>query len=87
MIIRLSTDAFATPQEAVELGISPNQNSFIDEALRLRGHEVRHARMRLQATTAMSDRGYVEDIRETMRAFDSAYQKSLLPEPDAERAD
>lgn len=67
--VRLSPDAFSTAQEAVELGLSPNQNAFIEDAIRLRAREVRHARMRIQATQAMSDLGFVEDMRETMRTF------------------
>jgi Arc/MetJ-type ribon-helix-helix transcriptional regulator len=79
--VRLSPDAFSTAQEAVELGISPNQNSFIEEAIRLRSREVRHARMRIQAAAAMSDRGFVEDMRETMQAFESADRDGWLTEP------
>ena len=82
--VRLSQDAFSTAQEAVELGISPNQNTFIEDAIRLRAREVRHARMRLQAAAAMSDPGFVEDMRETMRAFESSDRDDWLTEPDAE---
>jgi len=85
--VRLSPDAFSTAQEAVELGISPNQNSFIEDAIRLRAREVRHARMRIQAAAAMSDRGFVEDMRATMRAFESADRDGWLTEPDAETTD
>ena len=83
--VRLSPDTFSTAQEAVELGISPNQNSFIEEAIRLRAREVRHARMRIQAEVAMSDRGFVEDMRETMLAFESADRDGWSTEPDAEK--
>ena len=85
--VRLSPDVFATAQEAVELGISPNQNSFIEDAIRLRAREVRHARMRIQAAAAMSDRGFVQDMRETMRAFEAADGEGWLTEPAAETTD
>ena len=85
--VRLSPDAFATAQEAVELGMSPNQNAFIEDAIRLRARDVRHARMRMQAAEAMSDPGFVEDMRETMRAFESADRDGWLTEPDAETTD
>ena len=85
--VRLSPDAFSTAQEAVELGMSPNQNAFIEDAIRLRAREVRHARMRMQATEAMNDLGFVEDMRETMRAFESADREDWLTEPEAEAPD
>src|SRR5438477_10324660 len=70
--LRLSPDAFSTAQEAVELGISPNQNAFIEDSIRLRAREVRHARMRAQAEEAMNDPGFVADMRDTMEAFKHA---------------
>ncbi len=67
--IRLSADAYATTQEAVGLGLASNQNAFIEEAIRLRKREVRHARMRKLAEEAMNDPGFVADMRDTMDAF------------------
>lgn len=67
--------------------MSPNQNAFIEDAIRLRAREVRHARMRIQAAEAMSDLGFVEDMRETMRAFEAADGDGWLTEPDNETTD
>ena len=85
--LRLSPAALSTAQEAVELGISPNQNAFIEDAIRLRAREVRHVRMRRQAAEAMSDCDFVNDMRETMRAFESADRDGWLPDPNAEGSD
>ena len=80
LTVRLSSDAYSTAQEAVELGLSPNQNAFIEDAIRLRTREVRHARMRVQAAEAMNDPVFVADMRETMQTFASSDRDSWLSE-------
>ena len=45
--LRLSPNAYSTAQETVELGMSPNQNAFIEDAIRLIAREVRHTRLRV----------------------------------------
>lgn len=67
--LELPDDVYQTAQEAVTLGISPSQTAFIEEAIRLRAREVRHARMRKLAEEAMADPDFVADLRETMHAF------------------
>jgi Arc/MetJ-type ribon-helix-helix transcriptional regulator len=67
--LRLPADLYAATQEAVRLGLAPNQNAFIEEAIRLRAREVRHVRMRRLAEEAMNDPGFVADMRETMETF------------------
>ena len=67
--VELADDAYATAEEAVRLGIASSQSSFIEEAIRLRTREVRHARMRVLTEQAMADPDFVSDMRDTMQAF------------------
>ena len=67
--LELPDDIYATSEEAVNLGLAPSQSSFIEEAIRLRTREVRHARMRILAAEAMADPDFVADLQETMQAF------------------
>lgn len=67
--LELPDDIYATAEEAVKLGLAPSQSSFIEEAIRLRMREVRHARMRALAAEAMADPDFVSDLQETMQAF------------------
>ncbi len=67
--LELPDDVYATAEEAVELGLAPSHSSFIEDAIRLRMREVRHARMRVLAAEAMADPGFVADLHETMQAF------------------
>ena len=69
IMLELPDDVYETAQEAVTLGISSSQNAFIEEAIRLRAREVRHARMRKLAEEAMADPDFVADLKETMHAF------------------
>lgn len=69
ILLELPDDVYATAEEAVKLGLAPSQSSFIEEAIRLRAREVRHARMRLLAQEAMADPDFVADMQETMQAF------------------
>jgi len=67
--LELPDDVYAAAEEAVTLGLAPSQTAFIEEAVRLRMQEVRHARMRKLAAAAMADPDFVADLRETMYAF------------------
>ena len=67
--VELADDAYATAEEAVRLGIASSQSSSIEEAIRLRTREVRHARMRVLAEQAMADPDFVSDMRDSMQAF------------------
>ncbi len=67
--MELPDDVYAAAEEAVTLGLAPSQTAFIEEAVRLRMQEVRHARMRKLAAEAMADPDFVADLRETMYAF------------------
>lgn len=69
LTVRLPSALHETAQEAVRLGLAPNQNAFIEDSIRLRTREVRHARMRMQAEEAMNDPDFVADMRDTMKAF------------------
>lgn len=80
--LQLSDDLYATAQEAVALGLAPSQTAFIEEAIRLRAREVRHARLDKMAAEAMADPGFVADMRETMHAFRHVDQEHW-PEPIA----
>jgi len=66
--VELPDDVYAA-EEAVTLSLAPSQTAFIEEAIRLRMHEVRHARMRKLAAEAMAAPNFVADLRETMHAF------------------
>lgn len=68
--LELPDDVYATAEEAVNLGLASSQSSFIEEAIRLRMREVRHARMRVLAAEAMADPDFVSDLQETMQAFE-----------------
>lgn len=67
--LELPDDVYAAAEEAVTLGLALSQTAFIEEAIRLRMQEVRHARMRKLAADAMADPDFVADLRETMHAF------------------
>ena len=76
--LELADDAYATAEEAVRLGIASSQSSFIEEAIRLRTREVRHARMRVLAEQAMADPDFVSDLHETMQAFQHVDKENWL---------
>src|ERR1043166_9055064 len=78
--LRLPANLHATVQEAVSLGLAPNQNAFIEDSIRLREREVRHARMRLLAQEAMQDPAFVADMRDTMQAFHHVDREAWPPE-------
>ena len=67
--LELPDDVYAVAEEAVTLGLASSQTAFIEEAIRLRMREIRHARMRKLAAEAMADPDFVADLRETMHAF------------------
>ena len=67
--LRLPARLHETTQEAVRLGLARSQNEFIEDSIRRRAREIRHARMRELAREAMEDPGFVEDMRGTMEAF------------------
>ncbi len=67
--LELPDDVYAAAEGAVTLGLAHSQTAFIEEAVRLRMQEVRHARMRKLAAEAMADPDFVADLRETMYAF------------------
>jgi len=69
LTVRLSPELYAATQEAVRLGLAPNQNSFIEEAIRRCTREIRHLRLRRLADEAMKDPGFVADMRGTMVKF------------------
>jgi hypothetical protein len=93
--LRLTPRLHATTQEGVRLGLAPNQNAFIEDAIRLREREVRHAQMRRQAEEAMADPGFVADMYGTMAAFEHVDREhwpdfddeDLLPAPDLGSSD
>ena len=68
--LRLPMSLHKATQEAVSLGLASTQNAFIEDAIRLRAREIRHARMRKLAQEAMNDPGFVADMRDTMAAFE-----------------
>ena len=78
--LRLPSALHETTQEAVRLGLAPNQNAFIEDSIRLRAREVRHARMRKLAEEAMNDPGFVADMRDTMDAFKHGDAESWPPD-------
>ncbi len=67
--LELPDDVYAATEEAVALGLASSHTAFIEEAIRLRMREIRHARMRILAAEAMADPGFVADLNETMHAF------------------
>lgn len=67
--LRLSLALHDAVQEAVRLGLAPNQNTFIEDSIRMREREVRHARMRHLAAEAMADPDFVVDMRGVMAEF------------------
>lgn len=83
--LHLPEDLYATANEAVSLGLAPSQESFIEEAIRRRILEVRHARMRLLAAEAMADPGFVADMQDTLEDFRQVDQENW-PEFDGKKA-
>ena len=69
LTIRLPPDLYAATQQAVELGLAPNQNAFVEDSIRLRAREIRHERLRRLAEEAMADPGFVADMRGVMADF------------------
>ena len=67
--VRLSADLIEASREAVRLGLAASPSEFIEEAVRQRAREVRHARLREMAREAMADPDFVADMRDTMQAF------------------
>jgi len=67
--IRLPVELIEASQEAVRLGLAASPSEFIEEAVRQRAREVRHARLRELAREAMNDPDFVADMKETMQAF------------------
>ncbi len=70
--LRLPAELMETAQEAVRLGLAPSQSAFIEDSLRRRMREVRHAWMRRLAEEAMADPDFVADMRATQREFGAA---------------
>jgi hypothetical protein len=70
LTVRLAEDTMRTVNEAVAMGLAPSSNAFIDDAIRAKAREVRHARLRKLAEEAMSDPLFVQDMHETMAAFE-----------------
>jgi hypothetical protein len=68
--LRLAPDVMQTAKEAVGLGIAPTATAFIEDSIRARRREVRHALMTRMAEEAMADPEFVADMRETMDAFE-----------------
>ncbi|MDQ2688121.1 MAG: hypothetical protein M3Y28_09675 [Armatimonadota bacterium] len=83
--LHLPEDLYETAQEAVTLGLAASDTDFIEEAVRRRILEVRHARMRILAAEAMADPGFVADMHDTMNAFCYADAENW-PEPESEYA-
>jgi len=67
--LELPDDIYAAAEEAVTLGLASSHTAFIEEAIRLRMREIRHARMRKLAAEAMADPDFVADLHETMHTF------------------
>ena len=76
--LRISPDLYAATQEAVRLGLAPNQNAFIEDAIRMRTREIRHHRLRRLADEAMNDSGFVADMRGAMEDFRYVDQENWL---------
>ena len=70
--LRLPDDLIQAAQEAVTLGLAGSTSAFIEDAVRVRARDVRHARLRRLAEEAMADADFVADMRETIRAFEPA---------------
>jgi Ser/Thr protein kinase RdoA (MazF antagonist) len=73
--LRLHAQLHETAQEAVRLGLAATQTAFIEDSIRMRAREVRHARMRRLADEAMGDPGFVADMRATVEEFRHADQE------------
>lgn len=71
LTLRLSSDVMRTTNNAVESGYAPTITAFVEEAIRAKAIEVRHAQMRKLAAEAMADPDFVSDMHETMTSFDS----------------
>lgn len=71
LTVRLTDEALQTVNEAVELGLCSSSNAFIDDAIRAKAREVRHARMRRLAAEAIADPQFVEDMHATAHAFEA----------------
>ncbi len=84
--LRLHAQLHETAQEAVRLGLAATQTAFIEDSIRMRAREVRHARMRRLADEAMGDPGFVADMRATVEEFRHTDQERRPPAADA-RAD
>ncbi|MCX6358830.1 MAG: hypothetical protein NT029_03405 [Armatimonadetes bacterium] len=82
--LRLPAQLHETAQEAVRLGLAATQTAFIEDSIRMRAREVRHARMRRLADEAMSDPGFVADMRATMDDFRHVDQERWPPVVDAD---
>lgn len=82
--LHLPDDLYATAEEAVALGLAPSQSDFIQDAIRRRAREVRHARMDKLAEEAMNDPDFVADMRETMEAFHHVDKEHWPPSLEAE---
>ena len=76
--LELPDEVYATAEEAVRLGLAPSESFFIEEAIRLRMREVRHARMRILAEEAIADPNFVSDLHDTMSAFQHTDAESWL---------
>jgi uncharacterized protein (DUF1778 family) len=81
LTVRLAEDTMETVNEAVAIGLATSSNAFIDDSIRARAREVRHARLRKLADEAMSDPLFVKDMHETMAAFEPA-DRELWPAYD-----
>ena len=74
--LRLSDELYETARDAVTLGLAATQSAFIEDAIRLRAREVRHARLNQLAAEAMADSKFVADLHETMRDFQHVDQEN-----------
>jgi len=70
LTVRLTEDTMKLVNDAVAFGIASSPDAFIDEAIRARAREVRHARLRILAEDAMADPLFVQDMHETMATFE-----------------
>lgn len=67
--VRVEPGIYAAAQEGASLGLANSPVAFIEEAVRRRSREIRHARLEKLAEEAMNDPGFVADMRGTMQAF------------------
>jgi hypothetical protein len=72
--LRLTEDLIKTTYDAVESGLAVSATAFIEDPIRARVREVRHARMRRLAAEAVADPDFIADMRDVSAAFEPAHR-------------